>query len=501
MSINKSIYAFIVFFTLLMITLPTGANANEPSSIKDEIFYDILIDRFNNGKQAPSEQVDVNNLYTYNGGDIKGITLMLDMIEEHGFTTISLSPLMENAPEGYHGYWIEDFYQVEEEFGTIDELIELVEEAHKRDIKVVMELVTNYVATSSPLVKDKSKEDWFTEVQATPNSSTDWLNKVVQFDHSNKDVEQYLIDIAHYWIDETNIDGYVIHAADQLPNYFLETLTEEIKSVHPNFYLVAKSLQGDPIEDLCTIEQLDAVADETLLIDIQEVFAHVDTPISQLYDQSNETECETMLLFADNKQSARFSNIVADEGRNAVTSWTLALAYLYLTPGVPNIYQGSEIPMYGPGFPENQMLIDSISADPDLKKVYERFSATRQMFPALVDGDFEQVATDQGFSLFKRTLDDETVYFGINNDSESRVVKLDTIHEDYQLRGLFHDDTIRMNDDGQFIISLSRESAEVFMIQPKSGINWWFISLVSGIMMLFILSVIFLTVKQKRRET
>lgn len=484
----------------IVISLPSVAFTEANQTIKKEIIYDILIDRFNNGRQAASEQVDIHDPLTYNGGDIKGITLMLDIIAEHGFTAISISPPMANTPKGYHGYWIEDFFEVEEEFGSIDDLKELVKEAHDRDMKVFVELVTNYVAKSSPLVTENSEKGWFKEVEATPTDPTYWLKDVVQFNHENNDVQQYLLDVANFWIEETNIDGYSIHAADQSSTDFLQMLTDELKKKNPNFYIIANTLQGDNIEHLCANENIDAIANEALMQQIQDVLAHVDEPISRLYDVTEKNACDKMLLFADNKNTPRFSNLVADEGRNAITTWKLALAYLYLSPGVPIIYQGSEVPMYGPGFPENQYLVDSISADPDLKKVFEQLASTRDMFPALVHGDFEQVATDKGFSLFKRTYNDQTVYVGINNDSHSRYVKIDELHEDLQLRGLFHDDTIRADDEGNFVVGVERESAEVFIIQPNVGINWAFIGFVIGVMAIFIIAVIYLTIKQKRRE-
>src|SRR5699024_4885249 len=103
---KKYIVSLLTCLTIILISLPSAVDADVEHSLQDEIIYDILIDRYNNGRQAPSEQVDIDNPLTYNGGDIKGITLMLDTIEEHGFTAISLSSFMENAPDGYHGYWI-----------------------------------------------------------------------------------------------------------------------------------------------------------------------------------------------------------------------------------------------------------------------------------------------------------------------------------------------------------------------------------------------------------
>src|SRR5690625_1087895 len=74
--------------------------------IRDEIFYDILIDRFNIGNHDLSEQVRQDDPFAYHGGDFLGIINKLDRIEELGYTAIILSPIQKNAKDGYHGYWI-----------------------------------------------------------------------------------------------------------------------------------------------------------------------------------------------------------------------------------------------------------------------------------------------------------------------------------------------------------------------------------------------------------
>lgn len=497
---KKIIYSFLIISLLSFSILPQSAFAVTQDKIKEEIMYDIIVDRFNNGRQAPSEQVDIHDPYTYHGGDIKGITVMLDSLVEHGYTAISLSPIMENAPKGYHGYWVEDFYTVEEEFGTLDDLKELVEEAHEREIKVFLELVTNYVAKSSPLVQEGDKSDWFKENTVKPIPATEWLNEVLVFDQTNPAVQEYIIDVAKFWMKEAEIDGFTLHAAEQATPSFLQKLTEEIKTENPDFYLIATSLQGESLDALCTNEQIDAIVDVAMYQAINEVLTRPDEPVSKLYETWEKSACEHTIHIVDNKNTARFSNNFADEGRNAVTTWTLALTYLYLTPGIPMLYQGSEVPMYGPGYPENQYFVDFISADPELKKVYERLAAARDQFPAFIYGDFEQIAVDEGFSLFKRTLDKETVYVGINNDGHSRVVKIDDIDSDFQLKGLLHDDTIRVNEDGQFTIGMERESAEIFILQPNVGFNWVFIGFVVGVLLAFVVIIILLTKKQKKRE-
>lgn len=486
---------------LLFSSVPIQVSADNGSTLPEEIIYDILVDRFNNGRQAPSEQVDIDDPYTYNGGDIKGVTKMLNSLQEHGFTTISLSPIMENAKKGYHGYWIEDFYAVEEEFGSVEDLNELVEEAHKRGIKVMLELVTNYVAKSSPLVQDADKKDWFLENEIEPIDATAWLDEVYVLDQTNSEVEDYLIDVANYWMNEADIDGFKLHAADQASSAFIEKLTKEIKEKNPNFYIIATTLQGDSdVEKLRNIDYIDAVANEEMFNIMNEVFTLPDEPVSEIYESHAGKESFKDLLYVDNMNTARFSNNFADNGRNAVTTWTLALAYMYLTPGVPIIYQGSEIPMYGPGFPENQYFVDFTSGNPDIEKVFERMSALRDQFDPLVYGDFEQIAVEEGLSLFKRTYDGNSVYVAINNDSHSRVVKISGISSDLQLKGLLHDDTVRENEDGEFLIGMERESAEIFMIQPNVGFNWGFIAFVAGVFVIFIGAIVILSRKQKKRE-
>src|SRR5699024_5015854 len=174
------------------------------------------------------------------------------------------------------------------------------------------------------------------------------------------------------------------------------------------------------------------------------------------YETCGSSHNDKELLYVDTITSPRFSNNFADHGRTAATTCDLALAYLYFSPGVPMIYQGSEIPMYGPGYPENQYLADFTSADPDLEKIFSKMASIRDQFPSLARGEIEEMATNEGLSLFKRTYENEIVYVAINNDSKSHTVEIEgeELTDEVQLRGLLHDDTIRQSDEGKFLIGM-----------------------------------------------
>src|SRR5699024_1017946 len=123
----------------------------------------------------------------------------------------------------------------------------------------------------------------------------------------------------------------------------------------------------------------------------------------------------------------------------------------------------------------------------------------RSEFPILQYGDLEQVGTNEGLSVYKRTYEDESIYIAINNDSVSRAISVDNIDSDLQLRGLLGDNTVRENADGEFKIGIERESTEVYIVEENKGYNFWFIGFVVGVFMIFIFMVAYLSRKQKKR--
>jgi len=165
--------------TVNIYVAPAFAEGKNNELVNEEVIYDILIDRFNNGNQEKSDQIRLDDPYAFHGGDIEGIIMKLDSLKELGYTTISLSPIMKNAKDGYHGYWIEDFYEIDEQFGSMEDLEELINEAHERDMKVILELVTNYVSDSHPIVSDSEKEGWLYEDDNKPVEQYPWLEEVV----------------------------------------------------------------------------------------------------------------------------------------------------------------------------------------------------------------------------------------------------------------------------------------------------------------------------------
>src|SRR5690625_2185746 len=135
----KKMILMVMIIPLLLISNKPVA-AEDTTNLQEEAIYNILVDRYNNGDPSLDGQKRIDDPYAYHGGDIKGITKKLDEIQGLGITTISLSTIMKNAHDGYHGYRIEDYIKVEKQFGYIEDIQTLVKEANKREIKYVLEL-------------------------------------------------------------------------------------------------------------------------------------------------------------------------------------------------------------------------------------------------------------------------------------------------------------------------------------------------------------------------
>ncbi len=117
---------------------------------RDEVIYQIIVDRFGNGDVNNDWGVSTGDLGTWQGGDWQGIIDHLDYLTELGVTALWISPVVRNVEAdagfgGYHGYWTQDFLNPNTHFGDLAKLREMVSACHDRDIKVILDIVTNHV--------------------------------------------------------------------------------------------------------------------------------------------------------------------------------------------------------------------------------------------------------------------------------------------------------------------------------------------------------------------
>src|SRR5699024_6272572 len=240
---NKFTKVMLSILLLFVLFLPSTIGAK--NKINEEMMYKILLDRYNVGEQQKSDSVDIDDPYAYHGGDLKGLKAKLGFIEGLGYSSIAVSSIMANKEDGYHGYWIEDFFEIDEQFGSMEDLDKLTEDAKKRDINIVLELVLNYAADSHPFVSDEEKADWFEEVTVPAEDSTYWLDNVLSLDQENEEVQEYLLSVIDYWMDETDLAGFNLHAVDQMSPEFLGMVIDHVKEKDEEFYLYGTILEAE----------------------------------------------------------------------------------------------------------------------------------------------------------------------------------------------------------------------------------------------------------------
>lgn len=290
-----------------MFIIQEPAHAQD-EDIHNEVFYQILVDRFNNGDAKIQGEIDIDDPHNYHGGDFQGIINKLDDLQDIGITTISLSPIMDNKEKGYHGFWITDFYQVNPQFGTMEDFERLVSEVHQRDMKIVIDFVFNYAADTNPLTNDPDKEDWWL---GTPASDDERLSETVQLDLTDPDAADYMLDAAIYWESETDIDGFKLPNVDLAPEAFIKDLTAALKENRPDFYLIGDITEAtmDEAVDLLENTSLDIINYPELNQELSETFAKSDNDVSAIYDIWKEQGLTDFYKQIDGFGQERFTNI------------------------------------------------------------------------------------------------------------------------------------------------------------------------------------------------
>ncbi len=233
-----------------------------------DVLYLIMPDRFSNGDTSNDvvpgmleAAVDRNEPFARHGGDLVGIENHLDYLSDLGVTAIWLNPIQENdmPKESYHGYAITDYYQVDRRLGSNDEFKRLVDKAHDKGMKVVMDMIFNHCGSENYLFKDMPSKDWFNfranYVQTSYNTAsvqdihasdyelkiaTDgWFTECMpDLNQRNRHVARYLIQSSIWWIEFSGINGI---RQDTHPYADFDMMSNWCKAVtdeYPDFNIV-----------------------------------------------------------------------------------------------------------------------------------------------------------------------------------------------------------------------------------------------------------------------
>ncbi len=457
---------------------------NTPEWVKDAVFYQIFPDRFAKSDQNPASHLPFESwesaptIHGFKGGDLYGVVEKLDYLVDLGINAIYFNPIFSSASN--HRYHTYDYYNVDPLLGGNDALQFLLDKAHQRGIRVILDGVFNHASRgfwqfhhvletgdASPY------KDWFffdperlhgtKQWGAYPSNEEEkaieregslkaigfqgWWNlpALPKFNTNNPATRQFLFQVAEYWI-RFGIDGWRLDVPAEInDDSFWREFRQRVRAINPEAYIVGEIwhesqrwLQGDQFDAtmnyLVTAATLSFFGARTLNQDVIQkaggikdlvhpmeanAFANEIDRLLKLYD-TNITQTQFNLL--DSHDMPRFLTCVG----NDKSALKLAWLFLMTIPGAPSIYYGDEIGLDGNHDPDCRKSFPWSESqwDMDLLDYIKKAISLRKDNPALRRGTLDRLWSADYVYAFKRTLNDETIVVAFNTSAEPQTIEV-----------------------------------------------------------------------------
>jgi glycosidase len=365
---------------------------------------------------------------------LEGLYPWLDHIQKLGANAIYLGPVFESSS---HGYDTADYYKVDRRLGAWETLRSLSKEIHRRGMRLVLDGVFHHVGRHFWAFKDlqANRQDsayasWFSHLDfnrrsphGDPFHYEGWSGHydLVKLDLSEPAVRQHLFDAVRAWVEDFEIDGLRLDAADQIAPDFLKTLASHCRTLRSDFWLVGEMVQGD-YRRLAQPQLLDSATNYEAYKGLYS--SHVDCNYYEIaYSLKRQFGPEgiynglTLYSFADNHDVNR----VASSLRNPAHLYSL-YCLLFAMPGIPSIYYGSEWGIHGTRTTgSDAALRPALSLPPtiltshaDLPDFIALLARIRLQHPALRLGSYQELHVAHEQLAFLRACPEEKVVVAVN---------------------------------------------------------------------------------------
>jgi len=458
-----------------------------------DVMYLIMPDRFANGdpkndsSKEMLEKADRENLGGRHGGDIQGIIDHLDYIEELGATALWSTPLLEDDDPtySYHTYAQSDVYNIDPRYGTNEDYKRLSAEMHKKDLKLIMDYVTNHWGAEHWMIKDLPTYTWIHQFPGYANSNyrmttqmdqnasardlrycvDGWFTKTMpDLNQSNPLVTTYLLQNAIWWIEYADLDGFRVDTYSYNDKQGIAAWTKGIMDEYPNFNIVGEVWMHDqaqisfwqkdsPISAIQSYNSyLPSVMDFTLHDALTSMFNEEDQGWGNGMMKAYENfvndflyaDIDNILVFAGNHDTNRINQIYNGD----LDKYKLAMTLVFTTRGIPQVYYGDELGMMGDKDTKGDGDIrrdfpggwqdDDASAFTQAGRTDDQndfYSFTKKLLnyrknkEVLHFGKLMQFLPEDNVYVYFRYNEKETVMVVMNNNSEDKEISLDRFAE------------------------------------------------------------------------
>ncbi len=436
-----------------------------PEWVKHAVFYQIFPDRFARGahveKPSNLEAWDTPpTLMGYKGGDLFGVIEHLDYLEHLGITAIYFTPIFQSAAN--HRYHTHDYYQVDPLLGGNRALYALLDAAHRRNIKIVLDGVFNHTSRGFFYFNDILENgpyspwlDWFT-IQGWPLSAYDgskpahylaWAGNraLPRLNTDHHQVREYLMRVAEHWL-RIGIDGWRLDVPFEIttPGFWQE-FRWRVKSINPDAYIVGEIwddarpwLQGDQFDGvmnyLFAAATIAFTAGERVVPDLVAGRSYTPQPALSAEEYADKMDWLlrlypweiqlTQFNLLDSHDTARLISIANGDAASVHLATLLLLSF----PGAPAIYYGDEIGLPGAMDPDCRRTFPWDRPDTwnhETHAYHTRLIALRHTYLALRTGSFHRLYAADGVYVFARRQDEQVLVILVNSAQSFRSIAVE----------------------------------------------------------------------------
>ncbi len=447
-----------------------GITELPPSGKTNGEYFHLVKDWYDIGglRQSPYRTDGKPDWNSFYGGDIAGVRENLDYLEDLGITIIYFNPVFE--AKSNHKYDAASFMKIDPHFGTNEEFAAFVADCHSRGIRVIIDLAFNHTGhTFFAFVdaREKGREseywDWYEwknwpvpgPIEWTPANASDYYdcwwnfgqmpdlnfdlarsnpdeNSVIDIGNAepNRPLVDHLLDAAEFWLAETDVDGYRLDVAADVPFWFWELFRERVKATKPNAYIVGELWGESP--EYVNGRYFDAVMNYKFFRDpVLAFFAKGEMPADE-FDRSlapgrliyQDEGVRAMMNLIDSHDTERFLTTAGGDIRRLKLAMLFGMTYV----GAPTIYYGDEIATEGLGDPDCRRPFHwawpEEAGRTEVHAYIKSLISLRKAHPCMVSGSYKTLFADDRAYAYRRIGPSEDAVVVLNAGGADRTITL-----------------------------------------------------------------------------
>lgn len=412
----------------------------EVSWAKSAVIYEIFVDRFHRGAKEGKEPYinlkwgDLPNPKSFAGGTLEGIREKLTYLKRLGVNTIYLTPVFASVSN--HKYDARSYYEIDRQFGGEIKFRELVNEIHRRKMRVILDGVFNHISSESELfqdVKQKGKKSryypWFiiydedlSKGHYETFSSCAYMPKL---NTSHPEVQDFICEIGKYYVKEYHIDGWRLDVSDEVSHHLWKRFRNEIKSIDPEVLITGENWQDG--SSYLRGDEFDGIMNYAFTRHVNDLLAFRSLDIRQFRNQletlrlrypTQVTNMNWNLL--DSHDTYRFFTQVKQDRNRALIGAAIQMFY----QGIPCIYYGDELPLEGGYDPDCRRCMDFSKAKRtnDFYRIYRALVRLRSKSKILQYGELE-LAVEEEFLVLRRRYRRRKLSLIIHLSKEGKTIR------------------------------------------------------------------------------